>query len=140
MDPLFKASRILKLNDLCQRQALLFIFDYITNKLLLSFSNTFQFDRDHLDLRQTRQVDMVHITRCPFQFTRRLPLYALPKIWNKQQRFQMNVDNLSRSQFKYQIKAKYLNNYQSQVRCTNVRCLDCYHILLYSLVSNNVNT
>ena len=59
-------------------------------------------------------------TRCLLQFTRRLPLYALPEMWNKQSRSQMNVDNLSRSQFKYQIKAKYLNNYQSHVRCMNV--------------------
>ena len=46
MDPLFKVSRILKLNDLYEYQALLFTFDYITNKLHLSFANTFQFNRD----------------------------------------------------------------------------------------------
>jgi hypothetical protein len=128
-DPLFKASRILKLNDLYEHQALMFIFDYITNKLPPSFAGTFQFNRDNLDLRPTRQSDMIRISRCPLQFARRLPLYALPEIWNKQSRSQMNVENVSRSQFKYQIKATYLNNYQSQVRCKNNTCLDCYHTL-----------
>ena len=127
-DPLFKTSRILKLNDLYEHQALLFIFDYITNKLPISFASTFQFKRDNLDLRPTRQSDMIQVARCPLQFARRLPLYAIPEIWNKQSKSQMNVDSLSRSQFKYQIKTKYLNNYQSQVRCTNKRCLDCYNI------------
>jgi len=97
-DHLFKTSRILKLNDLFEHQALLFIFDYKTDKLPLSFENTFHFNRDHLVLRPTRQADIIHIAICPLQFARWLP------------RFQMNVDNLSRSQFKYQIKAKYLNN------------------------------
>ena len=120
MDPLFKAPRILKLNDLYEHRALLFIFDYITNKL--SFANTVQFNQDHFVLRPTRQADMIHIARCPVQLARWLPLSAFPEIWNKQSRSQTNVDNLSRSQFKYQIKAKYLNNYQSQVRCMNVRC------------------
>jgi len=92
-DPLFKTSRILKLNELYEHQDLIFIFDYITNKLPLSFANTFQFNRDHLDLRPTRQADMIHIARCPLQFARKLSLYALPEIWNKQPRFQMNVDN-----------------------------------------------
>ena len=41
-DPLFKASRIKKLNDLYEHQA--FIFDYITKKLPLSFASTFQFN------------------------------------------------------------------------------------------------
>ena len=129
MDPLFKAFRIFKLNDMYQ--ALLFTFDYITNKLPLLFANTFQFNRDPLDLRSTRQADMIHIVRCPLQFGRRLPLYVLPEIWNKQLRSQMNVNNLFRFQFKYQIKVKYLNNYQSHVRCTNVRCL---HMLPYSMI------
>jgi len=131
--PHFKACRISKLNDLYEHKALLFLFDYITNQLPLSFVKTFQFNRDHLVLRLTRQADMIHIARCPLQFTRRLPLYVPPEIWNKQPRSQMNVNNLSRSQFKYQIKAKYLNNYQSRVRCMIVRYLDCYHILSYSL-------
>ena len=124
-----KASRILKLDDLYKRQALLFIFDNISNKLPWSFASTFQFNRDHLDLHPTRQLDMAHIARCLLQLARWLTPYALPETWNKQSRSQMNVDSLSRFQFRCQIKTKYLNNYQSHVRCANVRCLDCCHIL-----------
>ena len=91
MDPLIKAYRILKLNDLYEHRALLFIFDYITNKL--SFANTVQFNQDHFVLRPTRQAAMIHIARCPLQFARKLSLYALLEIRNKQPRFQMNVDN-----------------------------------------------
>jgi len=125
-DPLFKANRILKLNDMYEHQALLFMFDYMANKLPISFAGTFTFNRDNPGSRLTRQSDMFHITRCQLQFARKLPLYAFPEIWNKKSRSILNVNNLSRSQFKNQIKAKYLITYQSHVRCLNKRCIDCF--------------
>jgi hypothetical protein len=126
-DPLFKASRVLKLNDLYEHQALLFIFDFISHTLPISFADTFKFNRDNPDSRTTRQSDMLCIARCKLQFARRLPLYAIPEIWNKQSR-SYNIDNLSRFQFKHRIQNKFLNAYQSNVRCMNERCLDCYHL------------
>jgi len=48
VDPLSTAYRSLNLNDLYEHQALMFIFDYITNKLRLSLAGTFQFNRDYL--------------------------------------------------------------------------------------------
>jgi hypothetical protein len=127
-DPLFKASRVLKLNDLYEHQALLFIFDFISHTLPISFADTFKFNRDNPDSRTTRQSDMLCIARCQLQFARRLPLYAIPEIWNKQSRSYLNIDNLSRFQFKHRIQNKFLNAYQSNVRCMNERCLDCYHL------------
>ena len=97
----------------------LFIFDYITNRLPQSFAGTFQINRDNIDLRPTRQSDMMHVARCPLQFARRLSLYALQEIWNKQSRSIINVNNVSRFQFKNRIKATHLNTYQNQVRCMN---------------------
>jgi len=60
-DPRFKTSRILRLNYLYEYQALMFIFDYITNTLLISFANTFQIDRGHLDLRQTSRYTLLDV-------------------------------------------------------------------------------
>ena len=77
-DPLFKTSGILKLNDLNEYQCLMFMFDYITSKLPISFSGTFKFNRDIPDSRSTRQSDMFHIARCPLKFAQHLPLYIYP--------------------------------------------------------------
>ena len=124
-DPLFKASGILKLNDLYEYQCLMFMFDYIACKLPISFSGIFKYNRDNPDSRLTRQSDMFHIARCPLKFAQNLPLYTLPEIWNKQARSFTDV-NLSRSRFKYQTKNKFLASYESHVRCLNIRCLDCH--------------
>ena len=45
-EPLFKSSLILKLTDLYEYQVTLFMFDFISNKLPISFHNTFKFNRD----------------------------------------------------------------------------------------------
>jgi hypothetical protein len=45
-DPLRKASIILKLDDKYEHQALLFLFDHITNKPYISFPGTLTFNRD----------------------------------------------------------------------------------------------
>ena len=124
-DPLFKASGILKLNDLYEYQCLMFMFDYIACKLPISFSGIFKYNRDNPDSRLTRQSDMFHIARCPLKFAQNLPLYTLPEIWNKQARSFTDI-NLSRSRFKYQTKNKFLASYESHVRCINIRCLDCH--------------
>ena len=91
-DPLFKTSGILKLNDLYEYQCLMFMFDYITSKLSISFSGIFKFNRDNPDSRSTRQSDMFHIARCPLKFAQNLPLYTLPEIWNKQARSYTNAN------------------------------------------------
>ena len=127
-DPLFKASRILKLNDMYEHQALLFMFDFIENKLPISFTGTFKFNRDNPESRPTRQSNMFYIARCQLQFARRLPLLALPEIWNNKSKSIMNVNTISRFQFKHKSKTAYLNTYQSHVRCKNERCLDCYRV------------
>ena len=69
------------------------MFDYIASKLPISFSEIFKFNRDDPDSRSTRQSDMFHIARCPLQFARKLPLYTLPEIWNKQAGSFTNLKN-----------------------------------------------
>ena len=56
-EPLFKSSQILKLTDSYEYQVTLFIFDFISNKLPISFHNTFKFNRDIENARITRQSD-----------------------------------------------------------------------------------
>ena len=91
MNSLSTAYQILKLNDLYEHQALMFIFDYITNKFPLSLCGTFQFNQDYLDLCPTRQSNMINIIRCSTQVARRFTLSAFPEMWNKQSRSLRNV-------------------------------------------------
>ena len=78
-DPLFKSCGILKLEDLYLQQSLLFVFDFLSNNLPVSFTDLFKFNRDMPDARLTRQSDLLHIDRCQSKFASSLPLYSLPR-------------------------------------------------------------
>ena len=61
-EPLFKSSLILKLTDLYEYQVTLFMLDFISNKLPISFHNTFKFNRDIENARKMRQSDLLYVT------------------------------------------------------------------------------
>jgi hypothetical protein len=129
-DPLFKSSNILKLNDLYEHQVILFMFDYLSNKLPISFANTFVLNRNMPNSRLTRQSDLLFITRCQSQFANSLPLYAFPVMWNKWAATSIVTISLSRYQFKVQTKHVLLDNYQSHVTCQYRKCPDCFPMLV----------
>ena len=123
-DPLFKSCGILKLEDLYLQQSLLFVFDFLSNNLPVSFTDMFKFNRDMPDARITRQSDLLHIDRCQSKFASSLPLYSLPIVWN---RWVFVVSNhMSKIQFKKKIKLACINKYLSHVICNYSRCPDCY--------------
>ena len=102
----------------------LFVFDFLSNNLPVSFTDMFKFNRDMPDARITRQSDLLHIDRCQSKFASSLPLYSLPIVWN---RWVFVVSNhMSKIQFKKIIKLACINNYLSHVICNYSRCPDCY--------------
>ena len=82
-DPLFKASRILKISDQYVLHSNLFVFDFIAKGLPQSFDNMFIFKRDIPGSRITRQSDHLFEARYRTNFVSRLPLFNIPRIWNK---------------------------------------------------------
>ena len=52
-DPLYKFCGILKLEDLYLQQSLLFVFDFLSSNLPVSFTDMFKFNRDMHDARLT---------------------------------------------------------------------------------------
>jgi hypothetical protein len=129
-DPLFKSSNILKLNDLYEHQVILFMFDYLSNKLPISFVNTFVLNRNMPNSRLTRQSDLLFITRCQSQFANSLPLYAFPVMWNKWVATSMVTISMSRYRFKVRTKYVLLERYQRHVTCQYRKCPDCFPMLV----------
>lgn len=123
-DPLFKSSKILKLNDLYEHKVILFMHDFITNKLPSSFNSIYIFNHDLPHSRVTRQSNHLYEERCLSKFSQYLPLYYFPKIWNKWTGVIL-LANTSRSKLKRNIKATQLQKYLSIVYCTNSHCKDC---------------
>ena len=81
-DPLFKRSKILKINDLYEYQIILFMNDFAKKKLPNSFDNIFKYNCDVLSSCPTRQSDLMFIERCDSTFSARLPLYNFHNIYN----------------------------------------------------------
>ena len=72
-DPLYKKSGILKLNDLYELQAILFVNDFLSDKLPESFKNVFRLNSDVQSAYKTRQSNVVHSGRCDSVFSSKLP-------------------------------------------------------------------
>jgi len=123
-DPLFKSSKIMKIDDLYEFQAALFMFDYAMHILPTSFESMFKFRYEIQTNRLTRQSNQIYISRCQTNFSGNLPLFTLPKIWNKWSSL-VYSSNMSRNQFKHYIKINILNNYENKVKCSNAHCKDC---------------
>ena len=82
-DPLFKHSKIKKLTDIYETQVLLFIHNYVSNKLPDSFNGTFVLNRDMMTSYITRQSNLFYEKKCLTHFASSLPLFDFPHIWNK---------------------------------------------------------
>ena len=120
-DPLFRSSQVLKVQDLYIYQSALSMFDYVQNNLPVSFNHIFPFNRDIQTIRQTRQSDLLYVSRCTSSFASKLPLHTLPKLWNQW----ANCASLSRYQFKQHLKSSTILSYQSQVKCSYAYCKNC---------------
>ena len=122
-DPLFKNMSIMKVCDMVECESLLFMHDYRTNTLPVSFNDNFTLNRQLPQPRLTRQSEQYHVARSRSQFVSRLPLFTIPLLWNKWESPSFSVS--TKGQLKSTIKRKFIENYQAQVRCNNPRCGDC---------------
>ncbi len=122
-DPLFRASFILKLNDMFEYQLLLFMFDFKAGILPLSFVGMFTLNKQLPNARLTRQSELYYVPRCRSRFASKLPLFTLPEIWNK---WALHIPaNISRYQLKKYIRTRMIEEYQLHVTCRNPWCKDC---------------
>ena len=122
-DPLFRSSRVMKLTDLYEYSSTIFMHDYMSHNLPISFNNTFSKNSEAPNSRTTRQSEHLFVARCPTQFASKLPLFTFPKLYNKW--LQLDAFKGSRSHAKRQISNTIFSSYLSQVKCTNKRCIDC---------------
>ena len=122
-DPLFKKSEILKLSDLYEHQAALFMNDYVMARLPKSFNELFMFNCDIQETYLTRQSSLLKIERCDSAFSAKCPIYTFPGIWN---RWTSIVPNFtSRGHYKNELKRHLLSSYAATIKCTNPFCTDC---------------
>jgi len=122
-DPLFKKDGILKLNDLYESQVALFMHDYVTSILPLSFDKIYKFNYEIQD-HKTRQSNSLYIERCNSTFAAKLPYYKFPLIWNRWSNVITNFS--SRNHFKNKLKHYIMSSYAENVKCSNEYCRDCY--------------
>ena len=144
-DPLFRSSKILKIQDLYNYQSAIFMFDYTRKKLPNSFDSVFPYNHEIQSLRFTRQSRLLHIPRCVSNFASKLPLYMLPSIWNKWASHLS--ENTTRNQLKKHVKSTLTEHYSSNVYCSNTFCTDCrkwfiyihmYYVYIYIYIYVNV--
>ena len=124
-DPKFKSSKILKIPDLFIYQSLLFMYDFLSNKLPSSFNGMFSTNEERPNTRPTRQSKLFYIPRCHSAFARKQPLYSLPTIWNDWANL-FAPNKCTRGSFKYCAKSYIINEYLTYVNCNNNRCLECH--------------
>jgi len=127
-DPLFKKSCILKVEDQYVYQATLFMQDYATRKLPVSFIDLFKYNYENQVNRETRQYFLMSIDRCDSIFASNLPLYNFPKLWNswiRSSKTDTSKPNFFNSQIKLKMKETFLSSYASTVKCSNIHCVDC---------------
>ena len=103
-------------------QSTIFVFDFITIYLPYSFEQMFRFNHDIPNSRAIRQSDLLYETRCKTNFANKLPLYAIPKIWNKW--YLTLPQYMSSSKLKNVMKPNIFSSYQSQIICSNSFCPD----------------
>jgi len=122
-DPLFKVASILKLSDIYQLEVLLFMHDYLNNKLPISFNGMFPLNADNAYV--TRQNNMFTIPRTKSRFVDKLPLYQFPAIWNNHPLSRNASMQVSRKYLKRQVKSTCLDGYLAVINCSNPHCTDC---------------
>ena len=122
-DPLFRQSGVLKVSDLYQLEVLLFMHDYMNDKLPSSFQNSFTLNYDVQESYITRQSNMFNIPMTKSRFVDRLPLIQFPIIWNKHAKF--HYSDMSEKAMKNSFKSARLAQYATNVICSNSLYPDC---------------
>ena len=117
-NPLFRTSKILKIEDLYHLHCCLFVHDFFESKLPVSFLNFF-----HQRESNTRQIKHV-LTNIPrTNFSKCLSHHCIATHWNN---LPLNTKLLtSRTEFKRNLTVKHLSNYENVQNCNNLHCPEC---------------
>ena len=94
--------------------------NFLGNKLPKSFDQVYQLNRDVQEVHERRQSNLIYMERCDSEFSKMLPLYSIPKLWNQ---FQINMhalQDLSIFQAKLSIKKALISVYLDSVRCRKI--------------------
>ena len=78
-ESLFKRYKILKLNDLYELKVILFVNDFIADKLPMSYNNIFSINNERPHFRNTRQSNLLYQERCRSKFSENMPLCNFPQ-------------------------------------------------------------
>ena len=98
-----------KLTGIYETQVLLFIHNYVSNKLPESFNGTFVLNRDMMTSYITRQSNLFYEKKCLTHFANSLPLFNFPHIWNK---WKNTLDmSMTRSQIKVNVSLCQFQKY-----------------------------
>lgn len=122
-EPLFHSSHILKLKDVYELHALLFMIKFEKNQLPQSFNNMYLHNREMHPNRITRQSNQIYINMPRNNFIASLPTFTIPHIWNKWT-VKLDLSNSTRILKKFITKTLSLE-YQTQIICNNPGCRQC---------------
>ena len=120
-EPLFKKNHILKLDDQRKLQISLFMQQHRHNTLPSSFTNTFT--SQNTQNITTRQINHYYIQTPRTNFSKNLPTYNFPYIWNNLPNKLQNVQK--KRTFKRKLTKLLTQQYKNEINCTNPHCKQC---------------
>jgi len=125
-EPLFKACKILPLEELSMYFKLQFMHHYSQNFLPASFTGTWilNSERRQEDGPIMRNNDDYYVPRSRLALSDRLPFISFPKLWNS---FPNDELKFLRNKlvFNSKLKTHFLNNLREVVNCTRLTCQAC---------------
>ena len=122
-EPLFKSNQILKFEDMYTMQVSLFVYDLNNDLLPKSFRNLLSQNCLARHGIITRQNNLIPQSRPRTTFSSKLPKHNFTRIWNKTGSTLAHGKN--KLTFKRLLKNRYLEAYETHIKCTNPRCTDC---------------
>ena len=122
-EPLFKSNQILKFEDMYTMQVSLFVYDLNNDLLPKSFRNLLSQNCLARHGIITRQNNLIPQSRPRTTFSSKLPKHNFTRIWNKTGSTLAHGKN--KLTFKRLLKNRYLEAYETHIKCTKPRCTDC---------------
>ena len=123
-EPIFKKLNLLKISDQYELDVVLFMNKFHNKKLPTSFHDMFRYNHEVQASHITRQSKQIYMERCDSQFSRKLPLYNFPILWNRHWGDNMH-DQMSHSMLRRLVKSNFIDSYVKVVNCQNPLCRDC---------------
>jgi hypothetical protein len=127
-EPLFKKLNILPLQQLISYFKLQFVHQFKFKHLPLAFDNEWTLNVDrfvNLDLMPLRNTDDFYVPFARIDQVKRLPFFALPKIWNE---FEDDVIKCESSKpiFNSKLKYYFIEKLNANYVCSRLLCPHCH--------------